>query len=371
MITRNHFTARRGIAALLLICAAIAFPRLSLADSITFLTPTIHLHSEPYVQTGFFDILMSDSADSNTTGGAGNLPYDETGVTNTNGSDLVTAITAEVVTSGTGITFIGADDNTDVGAVNAEPYLYATNSSVTFPTTANLISNQDANWNDIPNNSGTTVVAGTPLGLLRVEYTIDPNTIGVFPLTQLDNMMDPAFGAVWGDSVPNPNDPLFANGSITVTPEPSSWILAGMSLCALLAFRRLARPGQAHRHRRLHPLANPSARLASNVAALSSPNGCPKAKSVLLPWLAFAAAAAVLSALPATGRGGEIFVDNGATVGAYTTGWTTLNSSLITGLTYSAGIAVSDGACLSRTRTATAMAGSASTTPTARRSTPN
>ncbi len=99
---------RKLLAALCLLSAATA----ARADSITFSTPDISLYESNEVQTGYFDILISNSADSNTSGGAGDYTTDgqnfqggngpggsASGVTNTNGSDLVTGFTAEVETS--------------------------------------------------------------------------------------------------------------------------------------------------------------------------------------------------------------------------------------------------------------------------------
>ena len=85
--------------------------------------------------------------------------------------------------------------------------------------------------------------AGSPLGLLRVEYSIPANTTGVFPLTQVDGYQDPAYGAVWGDNNSNVNLPLFVDGAITVnpvaTPEPSSLVLLVLGAVGLFGVRRL------------------------------------------------------------------------------------------------------------------------------------
>jgi len=228
--------------------ALVALPSLALADSITFSTPTINLTESGSVQTGYFDVLILNAADSNTSGGAGDYTADgigngASGVTNTNGTDLITGITAEVETTGA-LTFIATDDNTGVAAANAATYIYATNSSATFPTSANLLSSQDANWNDLPSNTGTNSVAGTPLGLLRVEYSVPANTTGSFPLTIIDSFQDPAFGSVWGDSGGNVNLPLLASGAINVapaaiTPEPSSLLLLVLGAVGLFGVRRL------------------------------------------------------------------------------------------------------------------------------------
>ncbi len=145
---------------LLVAVCLLALAPAARADDVTFSTPDINLSWEPYVQTGYFDILISDSADSNTTGGAGDTPTAISdgygpGVTNTNGSDLISGVTAEVETSGA-LTFIAADDNTDVGAVNAASYLYTGNSYFDNPYTGTvtdppgLVGNQLADMNDVP-----------------------------------------------------------------------------------------------------------------------------------------------------------------------------------------------------------------------------
>ena len=262
MITRQCFRIRPGCVGLLLVCAASTFPQLSLADTITFAAPSITLHESGSVQTGFFDVVASNFADSNTTGGAGDTAYTEAqgygpGVTNTNGSDLVTAFSVEVTTSGA-VTFPYSDDQTQSATFGGpDPYLFQTNSS-DDPTfngsgTNNQFTNQDVFNIDIASNAGTILTSGTPLGLLRVQYSIPAATTGTFPLTIVSAVNDPAAGSFWSDSQFNNNIPLIVNGSITVTPEPSGWTLAGMSLCALPAGRRLARS------RRVRPIAAPKA----------------------------------------------------------------------------------------------------------------
>ncbi len=72
-------------------------------------------------------------------------------------------------------------------------------------------------------------MAGTPLGLMRVEYSIPAYAFGSFPLTIVTAVTDPMWGSIWGDSQFNVNIPLVVSGSITVasapTPEPSSIVL--------------------------------------------------------------------------------------------------------------------------------------------------
>jgi hypothetical protein len=225
--------------------ALVALPSLALADSITFSTPTINLTESGSVQTGYFDILILNSADSNTSGGAGDYTADgiangSSGVTNTNGTDQVSGITAEVETTGA-LTFLGADISTNTAAVNPAVYLYTSDSSV---NQVNLPSNQDAFINGIPSDNGTNVVAGTPLGLLRVQYSVPANTTGSFPLTIVDGFTDPVNGSIWGDSGDNVNLPLLASGAINVapaaiTPEPSSLLLLVLGAVGLFGVRRL------------------------------------------------------------------------------------------------------------------------------------
>ena len=242
MITRNSTGTRCGFAVLLLY-AATALPQLSLADSITFAAPTITLHESGSVQTGYFDILITNSADGNTTGGLGDTPLAESqgygpGVTNTNGSDVITGFNVEVTTTGA-VTFLNADDQTQAAAVNGPyNYLYSTDSVFdspfgSTPTAGNLIFGpQDIAFSDVPTDLGPTLTAGTPRGLMRVEYSIPANYAGTVPLIIVPPT-DPSanFGSAWSDTAYNLNAPLIVNGSLNVTPEPSSWILAGMSLC--------------------------------------------------------------------------------------------------------------------------------------------
>ncbi len=122
--------------------------------------------------------------------------------------------------------------------MNAATYLYATDSVV---YTGALDGNQDAYWNGDPSDAGVTLAAGTPLGLLRVEYSVPANATGVFPLTVVDGTQDPSNGSIWGDSGFNVNIPLLVSGEITVSlnliPEPSSILLLAIGLAGLAVMR--------------------------------------------------------------------------------------------------------------------------------------
>ncbi len=123
--------------------------------------------------------------------------------------------------------------------MNAATYLYATDSVV---NTGALAGNQDAYWNGDPSDAGVTLAAGTPLGLLRVEYSVPVNTTGVFPLTVVDGTQDPSNGSIWGDSGFNVNIPLLVSGTLTVLPaealpEPSSVLLLAIGLAGLAVMR--------------------------------------------------------------------------------------------------------------------------------------
>ena len=220
-------------------CATIALPARAIADTVTFEAPTIvYARPAPTITTGYFDITIRDTASNNS-----NLNDGGTQGT-TGGSDLITAFQVEVTTTG-GITFPSSDDQTQAGSPAGGPvtYLFASNSaddpSFNGSNTTYSFSNQDVFLPDAATNAGTTLTAGTPLGLLRVEYSIPANFIGTVPI-DIAISPDSTVPAVWADSAFNTNTPLVVNGSITVSypPEPSSLVLLVLGALGL-AFHRL------------------------------------------------------------------------------------------------------------------------------------
>ena len=233
------------VAGLVLACATIALPARAIADTVTFEAPIVYYNpGDPSPQTGYFDIFVSDAASSNH-----NLNNGGT-VSSTNGSDVITAMSVEATTSG-GITFTNSDDQTQAGFPVYSPatYVFASNSSVdpsfngtgtsysgnnteTFPT-------NDVFLNDAAANAGTTLSAGTPLGLLRVEYTIPAGFANFEPITIAGpDAPAPEAPAAWYDSEFNGNAPLIVNGMFVPLPEPTSIVLLALGALGFV-FNRL------------------------------------------------------------------------------------------------------------------------------------
>jgi hypothetical protein len=235
----------------LLAVAVVALPGLAIADTITFTAPTITLTESNSVQTGYFDVTISDAASSNSNLNAGGT----TGTTA--GTDSVTSDTVELTSQGgngavvgTTITFPNSDDLTSAATVGGNyTYLFAPSNSADDPSNngSNVnyqTNNQDVWLNDAAEGAGASLAAGTPLGLLRVEYSIPANYTGSVDLT----LQAPTNGQEgWGDSSFSFNTPLTVNGSITVnsaiTPEPSSLVLLLFGAIGLFGIRRLRARG--------------------------------------------------------------------------------------------------------------------------------
>ena len=114
--------------------AVVALPSLAIADTITFTAPAITLTESNSVQTGYFDVSISDAASSNTNLAAGGT------VSTTGGTDTITASTVEVTTQGgnggdaTVVTFPNSDDQTQAATVGGTyTYLYSANSTQDSP----------------------------------------------------------------------------------------------------------------------------------------------------------------------------------------------------------------------------------------------
>jgi len=240
---------------LLLVAAAVGvLPSLAKADTITFSAPAITLSESNSVQTGYFDITISNSADGNTTtnsqggGNGGNL--------NTNGTDQVNGFDVEVTTTGP-VTFIGGSDQTQTNSPFNGPvtYIFSTNSTIDPSFTGansnkenpNLTAGLNQELSDASSGSAVNLTAGSPLGLLRVEYSIPAGFTGTVPLSLPDGNSDPAYGAIFLDSTYNPDIPALLPGSITVnalaTPEPSSFVLLILGAVGLFGIRRMRARG--------------------------------------------------------------------------------------------------------------------------------
>jgi hypothetical protein len=237
----------------LVAAAVVVLPSLAVADTITFSAPNISLTESSSVQTGYFDIVISDTANSNTAtnaqggGNGANL--------NTTGSDAINGFDVEVVV-GNGVnspvTLIAGSDQTQANSPynGASTYIFSTDSTVDPSFNGSNTNQENPNYNanmtqslqDEPNGAATTL-AGTPLGLLQVEYSIPANYTGTVALSLPDGNSDVAYGALFLDSSYSPDIPNLVNGSITVTPEPSSVVMLILGAVGLFGIRRLRARG--------------------------------------------------------------------------------------------------------------------------------
>jgi hypothetical protein len=208
--------------ALLWLGAAVTAPRLASAGVITFSAPTIHLTESTQTQTGFLDVTVSE----------------------TGGSDTLYQFQADLLLPAqSNITFIGADFSTTA------PYVFAGNSwDIANGGSAYFAANEASN-SDEANTTVGTALSSTPLGLLRIEYSVAPNFVGSEALTfnQSDPNNNPFADYVNTISVTStiPSSPgAVVNGQIIVaTPEPATGLLvllgvAGWLGCGLFRDRR-------------------------------------------------------------------------------------------------------------------------------------
>jgi hypothetical protein len=233
----------RGLAALVLVGVAIAAPRLANAD-VTFEVPTITVVAGPgnvtvADQTGFFDMLVVDSGSSNFFSYTADvrLPTEPDGLTPVQ----------------TDVQFINADISTLTGITNGPSAVYA------------LLGNSEATANnDVPTSvfpnevfasdvaitaPGNPIVAGVPLGLVRIQYDIAAGTpvgsygmtINVFPNDPNANISSFASNYQLQSAAAAALTPSVINGAINVVPapEPSSIVLLVLGAVGLFGFRRL------------------------------------------------------------------------------------------------------------------------------------
>jgi hypothetical protein len=209
---------RKSLALFLLAAIAVMdAPLDAIAATVTFSVPTITLNESNVIQHGFFNAV----------------------VTETGGSDASIGFGVQVTTSSASVTFIGGDDNTSTGAFNNATYIYAGN---TGNPGNGQVTPQDMYYSDVP-NTGSTNMTSTPLGLMRVEYSIPAFFTGTADLT-ITVDPDSPYAAFWDDTRFNSNVPdAVVNGSITVnpvaSPEPGSVVLLLLGAVGLFGYRRL------------------------------------------------------------------------------------------------------------------------------------
>ncbi len=238
MAFSKRLSVRCGVIALFMIYAAMAFPKSGGADTITFLAPSIGLLGPigPGPNgDGYFDIWIINTKNDNT---AANLQGGGTvNSLNTDGSDTITGFQIEIE-AGAGLTFVAASDQTQSLAPNAATYLFSSNSlldpSFDNSNSSIAVSSQNYSLTDFAADQGTVLTDGTPLGLIRIEYSFIPGFAGVVPLTIVDANQDSTYGSFFMDSQGNVDIPTIINGAIAV-PEPAGWVLAALGLLAILS----------------------------------------------------------------------------------------------------------------------------------------
>jgi len=230
--------------------AVAALSGLAVADTITFTAPNITLSESQSVQTGYFDVVISDTANATTAtssqggGNGGNL--------NTTGTDAVNGFDLEVDVNGP-ITFLGGSDLTAANnpQLASTTYIFSTNSTDDPSQTGagtNLTDpsgpvNQNQQLTDSSSGLPVNLAQGTPLGLIQVEYSVPAGYVGTVTLSLPDGNANPAYGAIFLDSTYNPDIPALVNGSITVVPEPSSVVMLILGAVGLFGIRRMRARG--------------------------------------------------------------------------------------------------------------------------------
>jgi len=223
------FSARFGwgLAAVLLVVAVAVLAQPSSAGTITFTAPSITLAQSPGVQTGYFDVM----------------------ITETGGSDLLNGFQVDLLLpSQNNITFIGADLVTQSATQGGSAaYVFNGNSSDQTDSVAPFQDSNEASNADVPNNNDVAL-SPVMLGLIRIEYSIAANFVGTVSLTLNQDNPNTDGNADYvqlNTDFVDVYSPTAVNGSITVTsPEPATWMLAVLGAVGLFGVRRLrARQG--------------------------------------------------------------------------------------------------------------------------------
>ncbi|HEX4142171.1 MAG TPA: PEP-CTERM sorting domain-containing protein [Pirellulales bacterium] len=244
----------RKSSAIFLVGAIAAFtsPRLANAGAvnITISAPIISLTSEPYVQTGYFDVTISDTT-----------------------SDTLAQFQAslELSPGASGISIVGADLGTLSNSYNTNPdgignaagssppllspYVFGGNSGDVSFGGLPYFDSTDADTADLTNTGTVTLAAHTTYSLEQVYYEIPANIpIGFWPLTfdtdaPYDSISNPSGdrGADFVNLVGNADTNSYVSPGTTFdggfefipTPEPASVVLLILGTLGLLGFRCL------------------------------------------------------------------------------------------------------------------------------------
>ncbi len=128
-----------------------------MAGTVTFSAPVVSLTQSNSVQTGFFDVVVTDSAA---------------------GADQFQGFGVQVNSSDALVTFIAADTNTTGQCSFFRSLRWQLSGNAGF----NQQTPNDEYNTDVPANNTGPFLTTSALGLMRVEYSIPANYLGSFEL---------------------------------------------------------------------------------------------------------------------------------------------------------------------------------------------
>jgi PEP-CTERM motif len=243
---------RIGLAALALVGAVIAAPRFANASAatMTFDVPTVNITQEPYDQTGYFDVTISDTTSDK-------LGQFLVGVTTSPGASSIAIVGADLgqLTNGeyadpSSNSFMatnpdgigqpaGASPNLIDPYVFAQDGIYADNNSGGLQNGfLQSFDSTDAGNSDLTNSGTVTLAANTLYSLVQVYYDIPANTpVGSYAIALNSGpvVANAPAGNDYVNLVSNSNGTSYAapgtqtSGAFVVTaaviPEPASVVL--------------------------------------------------------------------------------------------------------------------------------------------------
>jgi hypothetical protein len=252
---------RIGLAALALVGAVIAAPRFAnaAAADITFAAPTVNITQEPYDQTGYFDVTVSDTVGDKLGQFQAALSLSQ-GASSISivGNDLGQLTNGEFNDTNPGTNPDGIGDAAGASPNLIDPYIlaqdgvYADNNSAGLHNGAlEYFDSTDANNSDLTNSGTVLFTPNTLYALEQVYYDIPANTpVGSYALTfntdAPGNALQGDGGADFLNLVSNTNGTSYTtpgtttSGAFVVTaavvPEPTSVVLMLLGAIGLIGF---------------------------------------------------------------------------------------------------------------------------------------